>query len=550
MQGNRMYTKRLSDLNNQFDRQIMPLYKDITNLVLPRRGFFPGEGDPSQIDVRARHDQIIDDAGTKALRTLGAGLQGGLCSPSRPWFRRSMKDPDLSKYGPVKAWLRTVEEAEYSMYRGTNFYNVVHTAFEELGGFGTAPILQMEDPNTVMRFRISTAGEYRIALGEDGTVDTIYRDLWLTAFQLQAMFGRERLSAPVQSAIENNPYSYFRVIHVVEPRSSRDPNMKDHTNMAFRSLWFEYGENDTQLRDSGFEEFPGAVPRWAAIANLAYGLAPGHSALGNIKMLQEMQKSAIKGVHKKVDPPMKVPSKYKGLLNLTPGATNVVDDDGAGVGSLYDVNLSIQELEYKIMEIKKDIDATFYADLFLMLSRANDRSDMTATEVVERHEEKLLMLGPTVERQETELLQPILGRGFNIMWRAGLIPEPPKEIQGQEMKIEFVSLLAQAQKLVTSQSLHAYLGMAERVQQVSPLSVHKTDYDEFLEQFGDVVGLPPKIVKSKEDTEKSRAAEAQAIAQQKKLEQMQMAAGAAKDLSGVQGESSESLNALKGSMSG
>jgi hypothetical protein len=547
--NNKQYTNKLTELDNQF-ALYETIFKDIRDYILPRRGMFLEDGSPDQQDPKARQSLILDGTGGRSNRIGGAGMQGGLASPSRPWFRNGLFDSDLENFAPVKNWLAEVDKRMYRVFAKSNFYNVSHSCFEEQMGFGTGPILQLEDPETVMNFRLSTAGRYRIANGPNDRVDTLYRNLWMTARNMVAMFGIDKVSSQVKAAVEtSNTFKYFRVVHVIEPRTDRNPNMIDNLNMPFKSVWFEYSETDQVLREGGFEEFPGAVPRWSTVDDQPYGFAPGHDALADVKMLQELQKTGLKGLHKLVDPPMRTPAKYKGILDLRPGATNPVDSaDRDAVGELYKINLPLDALENKITRTQEAIEKSYYTDLFLMLSQATGRSDMTATEVIERHEEKLLMLGPTIERQLNEFLAPVLSRAFDIMDRAGLIPTPPDEVQGKEMKTEFISLLAQAQKLVTSKSIHAYLGMAERVAALDEASLAKTDFDQLLDEFGDVVGVPPSIIRSDENVEKRRAAEAEAAANAQQTEQAALAAKTAKDLGGASTATGTALGDLKEAM--
>ena len=539
---------RLQEMDDQFS-YMRSAFEDITRYVLPRRGIYLDGGSPDQIDPKKRYDDIIDDTATRANRTLGAGMQGGLCSPSRPWYRRTLADPDLTNFGPVKEWLHKVQQLEYAVLARSNFYNVIHTCFEEQGGFGTGPILQEADPVKVMRFKICTAGTYRIALSADGTVDTLYRDMHWTARQIVMRFGYANASTSVQSAFNSAPNKYFRIIHAIQPRTDRNPLKKDNRHMPFMSVWYEYGTTGKALYEGGFKEFPGAVPRWVTVGELPYGLSPGHDALGNTKMLQQMQKTSLKAIHKMVDPALKGNAKFKGILDLTPGAMNWSDGDTANVGPLFEVNLNIRDLEYKIEGTRSLIEKTFYTDLFLMLSQVNDGKDMTATEVMERHEEKLLMLGPTVERQIHELLEPILDRTFLMLDRAGLLPPPPPEIQGMEMKVEFISLLAQAQKLVTAQSIHAYLTTVERLAEIAPESLAKTDFDKVLEHTGEVVGVPPDIIRSDEETQERRDAEAEAVQQAQQAEQAAVAAKTMRDMGGASTETGTALGDLKKELS-
>ena len=342
-------------------------------------------------------------------------MQGGLTSHSRPWFKLGLLDRDRAEYGPHKVWLEDAERIMYMVYDQSNFYNVIHTAYEEQGGFATTVCYQEDDPNTISHFTLFTAGEYRLAVGPNGKADTIFRRIWMTAIQMARFFGENSLSNETKNLLNTNPYEWVEVMLVLEPNDGRDITKIDNLNMPYRSVWFELSQSERVLRRSGFNEMPAAVSRWAVVGQNPYGTCPGHDALGNAKMLQEMEKSSLKSIHKENDPPMLVPSELKDILSLLPGAKNVYDGkDEKAVRPLYQIKPQVDRTEAKIERVEQKIQKTFYNDLFLLIT---DRPNMTAYEVAERQEEKLVLLGPTIERQINELLDPTVERTFNICLR-------------------------------------------------------------------------------------------------------------------------------------
>lgn len=543
LEGNKKYTGRWKELDDQFTNW-ESLFKDVKDYILPRRGFFlDRQGKPN--DVVKFSDKIIDGTATRANRTLGAGMQGGLASPSRPWFRLTLEDQDRADFGPNKEWLQQAEDKMYKTFAGSNFYNEIHMGFEEQGGFGTAPLMQEEDVDTIVRFRLFTAGEYRIACDARGVVDTLYRRFWMQARNMVNMFGEGVVSDSVKSAANSSKKDdWFEVLHAIQPRESRNPNMIDARNMPYESMWMEFNGGDGKfLRRSGYHEFPVATGRWSAVGQTPYGLSPGHDILGDAKMLQELAKGLIKAIHKKVDPPMKVPSKFKDVLNLLPGATNYVDvGKGDAVGALYEVNVALSEMMTIIQDTRSQIERGYYNDLFLMIVNQNQAQPITATEVLERHEEKLLMLGPTIERQIHFVLDPTITRNFNIHMRNGLFPPPPEDLDQQPIKIEFISVLAQAQKIVAAQSINTHLTMIERIQAIDPDSaLASTDFLELLATHADIVGVPANISRTKDESE----AILQAIIEQKQLiAQQEQAAAAIQNVQGLGNTSTEPGTAL------
>jgi hypothetical protein len=164
-----------------------------------------------------------------------------------------------------------------------------------------------------------------------------------------------------------------------------------------------------------------------------------------------------------------------------------------GVRSAFDVNLNLQHLREDIVDVRERIRSAYYADLFLML--ANDtRSGITATEVAERHEEKLLMLGPVLERLHNELLSPLIDTAFDYAARAGILPEAPPELEGMELSVEFISVLAQAQRAVATQGMDRLLGTVSQMAAVKPEVLDKLNFDQIVDEYGDAYGVSPKII--------------------------------------------------------
>jgi antitoxin component HigA of HigAB toxin-antitoxin module len=218
--------------------------------------------------------------------------------------------------------------------------------------------------------------------------------------------------------------------------------------------------------------------------------------LGDVKQLQHQQLRKGQAIDYQVNPPLQVPTKYKEAARARlPGGVFYVDSMGSGQGvrSAFDVNLNLQHLMGDIQDVRERIRQSYYADLFLML--ANDtRSGTTATEIAERHEEKLLMLGPVLERLQNELLSPLIDIAFNYASSAGILPEAPPEIEGINLKVEFISVLAQAQRAVASQGIDRLLGTVGQLAALKPDILDKVDLDQAIDDYSEMFGVNPKLI--------------------------------------------------------
>lgn len=506
-------------------------WQELSNHLLPRSGrFFTSDRNRGE----KRHNNIYDNTGTRAVRILGAGMMSGATSPARPWFRLGTSDPDLNQFAPVKLWLSDVTRLMLMVFSKSNTYRALHSQYEELGVFGTGPSIILPNYKTVIHQHPLTAGEY--ALGTDylGNVDTLYREFEVTVGQMVAEFGAKNCSLTVQNLYDKgNLDAWIPIIHAIEPRQDRDGTKKDAANMAFKSCYFEAGNNEDKfLRESGFKRFPGVAPRWQVSGGDIYGNSPGMEALGDVKQLQHEQLRKAQGIDYKTKPPLQAPTSAKGReTDLLPGGVTYIDTaaPGAGLRTAFEVNLDLSHLLADIQDVRERIKGAFYADLFLMLANGVNTT-MTATEVAERHEEKLLMLGPVLERLHNELLDPLIEITFDRMLEAGIVPPPPPELQGQDLSVEFVSMLAQAQRAIATNGIDRFVGNLGQIAAFKPDVLDKFNADEWADAYSDMLGVDPTLIVPDDQVAILRQQRAQAQQQAAMNEQMAQRAAAVRDL--------------------
>ncbi len=288
-----MTSQRLRDAREAVDfleRQRSPwdeAWRDIAAYVLPRRGRMHGR-DPLRAPADdTRGGRVIDATATRAVRILAAGMQGGLTSPARPWFRLRLADGADAESGPARRWLDAVEQRLYWALARSNFYQASHALYTELAAFGSADLYQEVDPERLTRFAALTCGEFAWACDAAGRVDTVARRMLMTVRQLAERYGEARLSM-------------------------RTPGRDGNLHMPFESLVFEEdGAAGDLLHEGGFEEFPHLTARWDVTGGDVYGRSPGMDVLPDVKMLQEMARSQLLAIHKVVNPPMRVPTGFK-----------------------------------------------------------------------------------------------------------------------------------------------------------------------------------------------------------------------------------------------
>lgn len=509
-------------------------WKEISEFQQPRLGrFFISDSNKGH----KRYQSIIDNTALLAARTLAAGMMSGSSSPARPWFRMALADRDLMEFGAVKSWLFKVQSVMRDVFAHSNTYRSLQMMYEELGLFGTAADIVLPDFDNVIHHYPLTIGEYALGTDHKGTVDSLVREFQMTVGQVVKQFGLANCSETVRSLYErNNLDARLDVLHLVEPRRDRDTRKRDGKNMPFCSIYMEVGANEDKfLSESGYKTFPGLAPRWAVTGNDTYGSSPGMEALGDVKQLQHQQMRKGQGIDYQVNPPLQIPTQYKDAArNRLPGGVMFVDaaSPGGGVRSAFDVQLNLQHLMLDIQEVQGRINSAYYKDLFLML--ANDtRSGITATEVAERHEEKLLMLGPVLERLQNELLEPLIDMTFDRCMDVGILPPPPKELQGMNLSVEFISTLAQAQRIVSAQGIDRLLGSVTSLAAVFPQVIDKINADQVIDDYADLFGVNPELVVPDDQVTAIREQKAKAAQAQQTAAAMPATAAAAKDVGSI-----------------
>lgn len=526
-------------------------WQDVSTYVLPWSGrFFRQDRDKGT----RRNNQIYDNTGIRALRTLGAGLMAGATSPARPWFRLATHDPDLNSAQPVKLWLDEVAKRMHAVFQKSNTYRALHQVYEEMGAFGTAASIVLPDFNSVIHHYPLTCGEYAIATDWQGHVTTLYREFEKTVGEIVKEFGLKNCSTMVQSLYHAGQLgAWVPIIHAIEPRSDRDPSKRDARNMEWASYYFELtGPTDTLLRESGFKQFPAVVPRWAVSGGDMYGNSPGMEALGDIKQLQHEQLRKAQAIDYQTEPPLQVPDSMKNRdVERLPGGITFVPAGGAAkIETAFDVNLNLAELLGDIQDVRERIRQSFFSDIFLMLANSTNPA-MTATEVAERHEEKMLMMGPVLERLNNELLFPLVESTFLHMVEMGALPPAPQEMAGMDLNVEFISMLAQAQRAIGTNSVDRFVSSLGTVAQLKPEVLDKFDSDAWADAYSDSLGVDPKLVLASDQVAVIRDARAKAQAAQQKLAAAQQMSEASRNFgqaaaAGAQPGASDVINQFSG----
>ena len=492
-------------------------WQEVADYMMPRKADVTKQR--SKGDKRS--ELIFDSSPLHAVELLSASLHGMLTNPSTPWFSLRFKNVDTGDADEANEWLQDTTEKMYDAFNRSNFQQEIFELYHDLITFGTASMFIEEDADDIIRFSTRHIGEIYISENNKGRIDTVFRKFKISARAAILQFGEKNVSNALRGTAMKDPYEEVTILHVVYPRENYDPKKKDAKNMPFASCYIEL-DNKHEVSQSGFNEFPYVVPRYLKASFEIYGRSPAMTALPDVKMLNEMSKTTIKAAQKQVDPPLLVPDDGFILpVRTVPGGLNFYRAgtrdriEPLNIGANNPLGLNMEE------QRRNAIRDTFYVNQLMM----QNGPQMTATEVVQRNEEKMRLLGPVLGRLQSELLRPLIDRTFAILLRKKIFRQAPQFLAGQDIQIEYVSPLAKAQRSSELQSIMRAIEIFGSLAQISPVFDH-INIDNLVTHLADIVGVPAKVLNSKAEVNAIRQKKQQEMMQQQQMQQMQQIAQA------------------------
>lgn len=483
----------------------------------------------------------FDSAGEDAGQKLAANLVGTLMSPSQKWFRLVPRIYALRKIPAFMRWLEECADQLYAAFNNSNLNMEAAEAFLYLAYIGTSAMLQEEAATTRIgdfggfRFRTLGFGEYCYEEDINGDVVKLYRAFDTTYSAASLVPGWiEKMGTEATNKAQNAPEEEFEVLHVVGPRLHYSRRKHGSLFMPFESCYIAT-KGGVLLDEGGFKEFPYAVTRWAKSPGEIYGRGPGHRAYPDVRSQNRLAELELEAGGKAVDPALLVLHEaIFGDTTLNPAGINAVD--GSMVGN--DVRRAVQPLESqsnfqwtvdKLERLEKKIRQSFHNDHFTV----PEKGDMSATEYYGRQELAIRMLGSTFGRIYVEKLSKIVGRGFNMMYRAGAFSPPPalpREFVGSPIDVVFEGPLARAQRshdLIAIQRKNDWLTSQMAIGNTSAKDLF--DPDEEGREVAEITGLPANIVRDPDKVAQIRQQAADAARNAQVMEQLQgMLEGAGK----------------------
>jgi len=501
---------------NQFkgDRTNWDSYwEELSYFIVPRKNNVYGSRSSGE---KRGEDLLYDSTSIHANELLASALHSMLTNPSSVWFGLSTGDDEIDMNDEVRKWLDKAVHIMINIFNNTNFNSEVHELYLDLGCFGTATLFIEDDDETVLRFKAAPIYEHYVEENNKGLVDTVYKEYKWTAKQIIQEFGEKVAPEQVKSAEKTAPTRLFSIIHGVGPRSKRNHKKINAQNKPFYSVHVLMETRDV-LRNSGYFENPYVVPRWSKVSGEVYGRSPGMKSLADIKMTNALMKITLQAGQLTIAPPLQAPDD--GILlpiKTHPHALNIYRAGSKDRIEPLNTGVKPDFGEDMAESVRKRIRSAFFIDQ-LQLSEENPQ--MTATEVVQRTEEKLRLLGPVLGRQHYEFLQPLVERCFSILLRKGLIPPAPGDLQNRQLNIKYTSQLAKAQRAAEADAFTRALQVVSPIASVDPSVMDNFDGDEVARYAADIFNLPPKLLKDRSRVEGERKAKQEAANQQMQMQQ-------------------------------
>jgi len=507
-------------------------WEEIAERVLPRSAVFTGEREAGD----KRTAKLFDATASLALERFAAAVESLLTPRGARWHTLRTSSQALNRDDDVKLYFDQVEQAMFAHRYSprANFASQVHEGYMSLGAFGTSGLFIDEGPVRGAIYRSIHLADLFIAENEHGMIDTVFRRFEPSVRNANKMFPDGDFSDDFKKMLKDKPDQKVKLLHVVMPRADRDPSRRDRKNAVFFSGYFEI-KSKHLVEEGGFSTNPYIVSRYNSGPRETFGRSPAMTILPDIKMINEMSKTVIRAGQKVVDPPLLVADEGVMFpINTNAGAATFARLDGRNqppiqplfTGARVDIGLEMMEQRRKV------INDAFLVTLFQILV---ETPTMTATEVLQRAQEKGALLAPTIGRQQTEMLGPLIEREFDILDKQGLLPPIPELLveAGGEYEIEYVSPLSRAMKAEEGVGILRTLEMVQPIAAVDPGVMDNFNTDEITRTLADTNGAPQRIMRNEDEIAAMREQRGQQAQMQSMIDNAGPAADAAQTISEI-----------------
>lgn len=449
-----------------------------------------------------RRDQFtFDSTGSLALGRFAAAVESILTPRTQRWHTLSAHDDKLDKMPRVRryceAWTDILFKARYSPRSGFTYAS--GETYMSLGAFGNGCIFLDEQIGQDLRYRSLFVGEIWFGTDFSGRIDRVHRKLNLNARQAKAQFGN-KLSERISKAAEKSPEQEFQFIHCVKPRRDYDSGRRDFRGMPWASYYVEATDNSL-VSEGGYRTLPYLPSRFTTAPREVYGRGPASMVLPTLNTINEQAKTLLRAGQRAVDPPiMTVDDDALETFNLKSSAINrgFLGPNGEPLAVPFNSGADIPMGIEFVQDSRGVINDAFFVTLFQILAQ---QPQMTATEALLRAQEKGELLGPSVGRQQTELLDPMIERELDLLGHVpGLGPEMPPELMeaGGMLSISYTSPLDRMQRAGDGAAMLRWLESVIPAAQIRPEVLNPVNWAAFSRELAEIQGVPEKVMLDEE----------------------------------------------------
>lgn len=512
-------------------------WTEIADLVLPRYSDTMHTPATEQTRGEKKTEKMLDSTAALGLERFAAAMESMLTPRAQKWHRLKPSDPVLAQDNDVKLWFEDTTNRlfRYRYAPKANYASQQHEVYMGLGAFGTSIMFPDAHDHGGLRYQAIDLRELLFENNHQGIVDTSYRKYALTARQMKQRVDAERwdsIPEAVEKVVKTQPEKRFEVIHCVRPRKEVEKGRMDEKGKPFASYYISC-EGNHVLSEGGFNTFPYQVSRYVTGPGEIYGRSPAMLGLPAIKVLNEQKKTMLTQGHRAVAPVLL--THDDGILDtfsMKPGAMNPGGVSAEGRALVHALPVGNLAAGQELMDMERQVlNDVFLVSLFQILV---ETPAMTATEVLERAREKGALLSPTMGRQQSEMLGPMIERELDLLMTQGLItPMPDALIEAEgEFDIEYDSPLSRSQRSEEAagwlRTLEAAIAYANTTQDLSVLDQFNSDV--IYQQLAEINAVPPSWMNSPDAVAQKREQRAEQQQMQQMVEAAPAAAGIMKAL--------------------
>lgn len=477
--------------------------QDIAEITYPEHANFTFTSSPGE----KRMSKVYDSVGIHSNQLLSSGLFSLLTSPASPWASLMPVDMRLWDIHDVQVHLNDRRRIMFHEINkaSAGFSTAMHEAYLSYGAFGQLCVFATEIPaQASLSFVALPIYDCYFIENQYGQIDTMFRKYKRTVEFLVRKFGKEKLSTQTQQlASDSKLKQLVDCLHIIMPREVYDIYGIASTDMPFLDVYIEKDQKHV-IQEKGFHEISFFAARFYKESFETYGRGPGSTALPDNRMLQRVAQVTIRAAQKATDPALLLPnSGFLRPLRTTPGGLNyykkgrVNVKDDIGIVPTGNPGLGI---EFSASLHERIREAFFVDQLQLQAG-----PQMTATEVLQRTEEKLRLMGPLFGRVQTELLGPMIRRIDGLLSRAGKYPPVPLSLNEQPLKIVYTSPIARAQEQVQANGLVRAFQVLDPLIKMDETIMDNFNTDEMSKGVFDMFSIDPSFLNDQKVVDKIRA---------------------------------------------